>query len=119
VRALAAIASFLSLGCFLAPGPPDPTPTPLWIRSHNQSPIDIYVQCGGTTQWLGTIGQQGAGDLKIPAENRLCARGVNFFLVVEDFGRGYWVGPVAFHRGQAVQMVIEKYAGLSSAEVLD
>jgi hypothetical protein len=119
VKALVAVATYLSLGCFLAPGPPDPTPTPLWVRSHNRSPIDVYVQCGGKTQWLGTISQKGADALQIPAEHRLCARGVHFFIVSQDFGMGYWVGPVRFRRGQAVQMVIEKYAGLSSVETLD
>jgi len=119
VKALVAVPTFLSLGCFLAPAPPDPTPTPLWVRSHNQSPIDVYVQCGGKSQWLGTVGQKEADALQIPPEHRLCARGVNFFLVVQDFGQGYWVGPVTFRRGQVVEVVIEKYAGLSSAQVLD
>jgi len=119
VKALVALATALSLACVLAPGPSDPTPTPLWVRSHNRSPIDVYVQCGGRSQWLGTVSQKGNDGLQIPPENRLCAQGVNFFLVVQDFGMGYWVGPVRFRRGQDVQLVIEKYAGLSSAQVLE
>ena len=41
--------------------------------------------------------------------------GLNFFLVVQESGRGYWVGPFRPERRAHVDLVIEKYAGLSSA----
>ena len=40
--------------------------------------------------------------------------GLNFFLVVQESGRGYWVGPFRPERSAHVDLVIEKYAGLSS-----
>jgi hypothetical protein len=62
--------------------------------------VDVYLLCGDRdAQWLG-------------------ARGWNFFLVVRRSGRGYWAGPIRPGPGAAVELVIEKYAGLSSARLL-
>jgi hypothetical protein len=38
--------------------------------------------------------------------------------LVRRNGRGYWVGPFR-HRGARVELVIEKYAGLSSARLIE
>lgn len=53
----------------------------------------------------------------IPSARRVCASGLNFFLVVQSQGRGYWAGPVRPQYADGVVLVIEKYAGLSSAAV--
>jgi hypothetical protein len=37
--------------------------------------------------------------------------------VLRNGGRGYWAGPVRPRNGNLVELVIEKYAGLSSARV--
>ena len=54
----------------------------------------------------------------IPPREAECARGLRFFLVVFEQKRGYWAGPVRPRWGSAIQLVIEKYAGLSTAELL-
>jgi hypothetical protein len=54
---------------------------------------------------------------KLCPTDRQCVRGVNFFLVVRSQERGYWVGPVRPQGDTYVQLVIEKYAGLSTAEL--
>jgi hypothetical protein len=119
VKALVALATSLSLGCALAPARLEPVPTPVWVRSHNQSPVDVYLLCGDRdARWLGTVGVKGSEALEIPAGLGPCVQGLNFFLVVQNFGRGYWVGPVRPLRSQAVSLVIEKYAGLSTAQLL-
>jgi hypothetical protein len=114
-----AMAAWLTLGCALAPGGVQPEPTSVWVRSHNTRPVDVYVLCGSRdARWLGTVGERGADAFEIPAEQSRCVEGLNFFLVVQTFGRGYWVGPFRPERSQAVRLVIEKYAGLSSANLV-
>jgi hypothetical protein len=66
---------------------------------------------------LGAISEHGSDAFEIPAGQRVCASGLNFFLLVRNKGRGYWVGPFRPDRGDAVDLVIEKYAGLSSASM--
>jgi hypothetical protein len=113
-----ALATVLSLGCAIAPPGVPPEPTPVWIRSHNRSPVDVYLLCGSTdARWLGAISENGSDAFEIPAGQRSCIRGLNFFLVVRDMERGYWVGPFQPQRGEVVDLVIERYAGLSSASV--
>jgi hypothetical protein len=74
--------------------------------------------CGSSDAlWLGAILDHGSDAFEIPVARQKCARGLNFFLVVRNMGRGYWVGPFRPHPGQVVDLVIEKYAGLSSARV--
>jgi len=53
--------------------------------------------------------------LPVPAAQGFCVEGLNFFLVVQESGRGYWVGPFQPERSAHVDLMIEKYAGLSSA----
>jgi hypothetical protein len=118
VRPSIALAALLSTGCVLAPGGGPPQPTPVWIRSHNQSPVDVYLLCGDIdARWLGAVMEKGSDGFEIPAEQPYCGRGLNFFLVVRNQRRGYWVGPFRPRRGEVVELVIEKYAGLSSARV--
>jgi hypothetical protein len=78
----------------------------------------VYLMCGNhDAHWLGAVGERGSDAFEIPPEQRLCAEGLNFFVVVRSLGRGYWVGPLRPQASQAVQLVIEKYAGLSSVEL--
>lgn len=118
MKAYIALGAFLTLGCALAPRGLQPEPTSVWVRSHNTRPVDVYVLCGSRdARWLGTVGVRSTDAFEIPAEQSRCVEGLNFFLVVQTFGRGYWVGPFRPQRSQAVQLVIEKYAGLSSAQL--
>jgi hypothetical protein len=81
--------------------------------------VDVYLLCGDRdAQWLGEVPVTGADVFAMPAGQPYCARGWNFFLVVRRSGRGYWAGPIRPGPGAAVELVIEKYAGLSSARLL-
>ncbi|HKT58994.1 MAG TPA: hypothetical protein VJQ46_03025 [Gemmatimonadales bacterium] len=113
--------SFLLVGCALV-GRTDPTAdTPVGVHSHNASDVDVYLLCGDRNpQWLGTVPKQGAAEYAITRERRLCAVGLNFFLVVQPQKHGYWVGPLRGVRASSyVELVIEKYAGLSFANLQD
>jgi hypothetical protein len=119
MKSIAAVATCLSLGCALAPGRVPPAPTSVWVRSHNQSSVDVYLLCGShDAQWLGTVSEKGSDAFEIPAGQPFCVQGLNFFLVHRKLGRGYWVGPLRPQPSQAIELVIEKYAGLSSARLL-
>jgi hypothetical protein len=119
VRTCLGLAIVLSAGCALASGGPEPGPTPVSVRSHNRSAVDVYLLCGDqNARWLGEVSGKAAGALEIPAGQANCQRGLNFFLVVRTSGWGYWVGPFRPGRGGRVELVIEKYAGLSSARLL-
>jgi hypothetical protein len=118
MRTRLGLAMVLSAGCALAPGGPEPGPTPVSVRSHNRSAVDVYLLCGDRdARWLGEVSGKEAGALEIPGGQAYCPRGLNFFLVVRTSGRGYWVGPFLPGRGGRVELVIEKYAGLSSARL--
>jgi hypothetical protein len=119
VRTCLGLATVLSAGCALAPGGPDPGPTPVSVRSHNRSAVDVYLLCGDrNARWLGEVAGKAAEALEIPAGQESCLRGLNFFLVVRPSGWGYWVGPFQPGKGGRVELVIEKYAGFSSARLL-
>jgi hypothetical protein len=91
-------------------------PTRVEVRSNNQSAVDVYLLCGDRDAlWLGVVGAKGGEVFEIPAALRRCARGLNFFLVRRDFNRGYWVGPLFVSVGSHVELVIERYPGLSTA----
>jgi hypothetical protein len=118
VRSRIALASILSIGCALAPACLPPAPTPVWVRSHNQNVVDVYLLCGRSdAHWLASVPENGSDAFEIPAGQARCAPGLNFFLVVQDQRQGYWVGPLRPQRGELVELVIEKYAGLSSARI--
>ena len=91
----------------------------VWARSHNVSEVDIYMLCGDqNAKWVGVVPAKGAAAFELASEDTYCPRGLNFFLVVREQGRGYWAGPVRPGTGAAIELVIEKYAGLSSARAL-
>jgi hypothetical protein len=116
-RALAWTAPLLTACALLRPGGP-PVETEVVARSHNASDVDVYLLCGDSdAEWLGVVPRQSGASLAIRPARRLCARGLNFFLLVRSQGRGYWAGPIRPQRSDGVVLVIEKYAGLSSVEV--
>jgi hypothetical protein len=95
-----------------------PADTPVAVRSHNASDVDVYLLCGEReARWLGLVPQHGGAAYAISPAQRRCAMGLNFFLVVRDRGLGYWVGPIRPQAITSVELVIEKYAGLSSANL--
>lgn len=78
----------------------------------------MYLSCGwGRAVWLGSVLNRGSDGFQLPPEMHPCARGLSFLLVAHGSGRGYWVGPFRPQGGQVVDLVIEKYAGLSSVQV--
>jgi len=90
----------------------------VWARSHNRSTMDVYLLCGDRdARWLGVVGPKEAAALDFPYAQTRCAQGLNFFLVARDFNHGYWVGPMYPRDGSRIYLVIEKYAGLSSANL--
>lgn len=92
--------------------------TEVAVRSHNAGDVDVYLLCGTRdAEWLGRVPRQSGAIYAIPPARRICALGLNFFLVVRSQGRGYWVGPVRPQHEDGVVLVIEKYAGLSSVAV--
>ena len=112
---------FLLAACALIPRVDPAAKTPVGVRSHNASDVDVYLLCGDRDPvWLGTVPKQGAAEYAISRERRLCALGLNFFLVVQTQSKGYWVGPIRGVRASSyLELVIEKYAGLSSANLQD
>ncbi len=119
MQRLLALATVLSLGCALTQNGAQQMPTSIWARSHNISAVDVYLLCGDRdAEWLGVVEAQQREAFEIRAGYPYCWRGLNFFLVVRRSGRGYWVGPFRHQRGAQVDLVIEKYAGLSSARLV-
>jgi hypothetical protein len=116
-RSLAWMTPLLTACAVLRGGGPK-VDTEVAVRSHNASDVDVYLLCGvREAQWLGAVPPRSGATFAIPAARRLCASGLNFFLVVQSRERGYWVGPVRPQQADGVVLVIEKYAGLSSAAV--
>ena len=108
----------LCLGCaVLQPGNVSPT-IPVTVHSHNSSDMDVYLLCGDRdAEWLGVVREKEVVQLEIPRARDRCALGLNFFLVSHGETRGYWVGPLHPVAGMSIALTIEKYAGLSSADV--
>ena len=118
MKTLVALATLVSVGCALGSRSMPPQPTPVWVRSHNRSPVDVYLLCGSSNaRWLGSVWEKGSEAFEIPIEQPYCVQGLNFFLVVRNFDRGYWVGPLRPGEDDAINLVIERYAGLSNARV--
>jgi hypothetical protein len=106
----------LSVACATARTYSPPEPMPVDVLSYNRQEVDVYSVCGDRdVTWLGVVGKLGAASFSLPAVTARCVRGVRFFLVVRDAGRGYWVGPLRARSGERIDLVIEKYAGLSTA----
>ena len=115
----AAVALLLP-ACAIVPRSTESLPTliPISGHSHNRSDVDVYLLCGDRdARWLGVVSKKGTAAFEIPAERARCVSGLNFFLVARDRNRGYWVGPVRPQAGGQIDLVIEKYAGLSTARV--
>lgn len=120
-RATWLAAALLSPACAAGPGSAEPTPAQVQVtgRSHNRSDVDVYLLCGQRdARWLGVISPRGTEAFALPAGSERCVRGLNFFLVSRRNGRGYWVGPVRPRSGAYVELVVERYAGLSAARVI-
>jgi hypothetical protein len=116
-RSLAWTAPLLTACAVLRGGGPR-VDTEVAVRSHNASDVDVYLLCGDSdAEWLGVAPRQSGATFAIPSARRICASGLNFFLVVQSQGRGYWAGPVRPQYADGVTLVIEKYAGLSSVAV--
>ena len=111
-------AAVVSLACALGPTAAGSSPT-VWARSHNASEVDIYMLCGQqNAKWVGVVPAKGATAFELPGEETYCPWGLNFFLVVRNQGRGYWAGPIRPGMSAPIELVIEKYAGLSMARVM-
>ena len=109
--------ALLSLGCAVLPRTDPGAPIEVFSRSHNLSEVDVYLLCGHRdATWLGTVVEEGTARFEISAERARCVSGLNFFLVVQKSGKGYWAGPVRPRPGGQIVLVIEKYAGVSVAE---
>jgi hypothetical protein len=113
-----AVVVVVSLGCAIAPVGAR-SDSRVWVRSHNASDVDIYLLCGDRdAKWLGLVPPKGAAAFDVAAEETHCPWGLNFFLVVQRQGRGYWAGPIQPRGGASIELVIEKYAGLSIARAV-
>jgi hypothetical protein len=92
--------------------------TPVGVVSHHRRDVDVYLLCGDHDALsLGVIPAGGFQVFEIPAPRRRCAQGLNFFLVVRSLNKGYWVGPLYPSVDSYVRLVVEKYAGLSTASL--
>jgi hypothetical protein len=112
------VAAFASLGCASRSTATGPYPK-VWARSHNANEVDIYMTCGSqNAKWVAVVPAKGAAAFELAREDTYCPWGLNFFLVVRKQGRGYWAGPVRPGMRTAIELVIEKYAGLSAARLL-
>jgi hypothetical protein len=88
----------------------------VWARSHNRRTVDVYLTCGDhDARLLGTIPPKEQAELSFPEAQIRCVAGLNFFLVVREYRRGYWVGPLYPRPGTSILLVIERYAGQSNA----
>ena len=111
------LAAAMLLGCAL-PMTMQTSQVSVWVRSHNRSTVDVYLLCGDQdARWLGVLRPNEAAALDFPSTQARCVQGLNFFLVDRDHNRGYWVGPMRPQAGSRIELVIEKYAGLSSAKL--
>ena len=112
------LAGLLTLGCALPQSAGELGTIPMSVRSNNKSSVEVYLLCGSReAQWLGVVGGKESTLFEIPASQARCVNGLNFFLLHRDLNRGYWVGPFQMQTGSSVNLVIEKYAGLSAARV--
>ena len=110
-----------SLGCAAGTtGAGTPASPTVWARSHNASEVEVYTACGfEDVRWVGAVPAKSAAEFELEEEESFCPSGRRFFLVVRDQGRGYWAGPLRPTNTSAIELVIEKYAGLSVARTLE
>jgi hypothetical protein len=116
--AAALLGAMMLLGCAL-PAAMQTAAVSVWARSHNRSAVDVYLLCGDReARWLGVIGPHETGaTLDFPSERTRCVQGLNFFLLDREHNHGYWVGPMYLLRDSRIDLVIEKYAGLSTVNL--
>ncbi len=118
MRTPLAVAATLIVGCAVSRGAGGPPAIPISVSSHNRSSVDVYLLCGDRdAHWLGVVHGKGGGLFEVPASRARCVHGLNFFLVHRNLNRGYWVGPLRPRTGSGIHLTIEKYAGLSFAQV--
>ena len=111
------LAATMESGCAL-PMTTQTSQVSVWARSHNRRTMDVYLLCGDRdAQWLGVVRSGEAAVLDFPYARTRCALGLNFFLVSRDVNHGYWVGPLYPRAESRIELVIEKYAGLSSVNL--
>jgi hypothetical protein len=112
------LAGLLTLGCALPQSAGEPSTIPISVRSHNKSSVDVYLLCGDrNAEWLGVAHGKETAFFEVSSSRARCVHGLNFFLLPRNSNRGYWVGPFQMSRGSSVGLTIEKYAGLSAAQV--
>jgi hypothetical protein len=120
MKKLLSFALILPLAC-ASPKTPSPLSMPVWVTSHNDRAVDVYLLCGRRdAMWLGVVDARGKGRLEFPSARARCVAGLNLFLVPRAHDRGYWVGPLhpqCADSPVAVELVIEKYAALSTARL--
>jgi hypothetical protein len=113
-----ALTATLTLACAIPRSGAEPVSIPISVNSHNRSSVDVYLLCGDhDADWLGVVDGKESGVFEVPTSRARCVSGLNFFLVHRDLKRGYWVGPLRLQTGSSVRLTIEKYAGLSVAQV--
>ena len=118
MKPLFALAALALLGCAHVSRSAPASQVPIWVRSNNRSEVDVYVVCGaGDARWLGVVPRKGSVAFEIPVAQSRCPVGLSFFLVVREQGWGYWAGPVRPRSDMSIDLVIETYAGLSTAQV--
>lgn len=117
MKQLLIVAATLSLGCApLQSRDPAPSTIPISVRSHNRAQVDVYLLCGDKdAEWLGVLEPKDRRMFEVPTSRGRCAQGLNFFLVSRKQNRGYWIGPFYPTTGSGINLVIERYAGLSTA----
>ena len=92
------------------------TTIPIDVRSHNRNEVDVYLLCGDRdAEWLGSVPSKESRGFEVSAQRGRCLRGLNFVLMSRKGNHGYVVGPLRPSPGGSISLVIEKYAGLSSA----
>jgi len=102
-------------GWLTTSGPPQPLS--VWVHSHNRSAVGIYLACDRRNpQWIGAVEARGADGFDLPGVP-YCIQGLSFFVVVQESGWGYWVGPIRPDGPVDVDLVVEKYAGNSLVAV--
>jgi hypothetical protein len=113
-----ALTATLTLACAIPRSGAEPVSIPISVNSHNRSSVDVYLLCGDhDAEWLGVVDGKGSGLFEVPISRTRCVPGLNFFLVHRELNRGYWVGPLRLQSGSSVRLTIEKYVGLSVADV--
>lgn len=118
MRKALAVAAALSLACAVTRSAQAPLSIPISVSSNNKRSVDVYLLCGDAhAQWLGVVHSKQVGAFEVPSSRSRCAQGLNFFLVPRNLKHGFWVGPLQLRSYSAVHLTIEKYAGLSVAEV--